>query len=160
MQLCILCVVCVLCLCVYILCVLCVLCVCVCVCVCAVCAVCGGCTMCTFLHPVACTSVCAGCRNLQCSLSPTKLRLASCMYSPMPVLPFAHLALYLFHNLPLFQVFMEDAFLISPFCTVLSQSYTSYHFRMVFIHLVCTCYNISLSSGLRMPHRRSWIKLD
>ena len=28
----------------------------------------------------------------------------------MPVLPFAHLALYLFCNSPLFQVFLEDPF--------------------------------------------------
>jgi hypothetical protein len=32
----------------------------------------------------------------------------------MPVLPFAHLTLCQFHNLPLFQVFLEDAFLIKP----------------------------------------------
>ena len=33
----------------------------------------------------------------------------------MPVLPFAHLALYRFCNLPLFKVFLENAFLIIPF---------------------------------------------
>ena len=36
----------------------------------------------------------------------------------MSVLPFAHLALYRFHNLPLFHRFLED-----PFCIVLHQSY-------------------------------------
>ena len=41
----------------------------------------------------------------------------------MPVLPFAHLALYLFCNLPLFLVFLEDPFLINPFCTIMCQSY-------------------------------------
>ena len=41
----------------------------------------------------------------------------------MPVLPFAHLALYQFCNLPLFQLFLENPFLIMAFCTILCQSY-------------------------------------
>ena len=41
----------------------------------------------------------------------------------MPVLPFAHLALYRFCNLTLFQVFLENPFLIMAFCTILCQSY-------------------------------------
>ena len=41
----------------------------------------------------------------------------------MPVLPFAHLALYRFCNLTLFQVFLENSFLIMAFCTILCQSY-------------------------------------
>ena len=45
------------------------------------------------------------------------------IYSSMPVLPFAHLALYLFCNSPLFQVFMEDPFLIRTFCTIQCQCY-------------------------------------
>ena len=50
----------------------------------------------------------AGCRNLH----------MQCSSSPMPVLPFAHLALHRFRRLLLFYGFLED-----PFCTVLRQSY-------------------------------------
>ena len=67
----------------------------------------------------------------QCALSPAKLRLALypsslmyiCIALCMHTLLDAHLVLYLFHNLLLFQVFLEDTFSINPFSKVLCQSY-------------------------------------
>ena len=83
----------------------------------------------------------------QCTLSPIKLCLAlypfSLMYvyvalcssSSIPVLPFAHLALYPFCNSPLCQVFLENPLLIRPFCTVLCQSYILLSFLNGFYYM-------------------------
>ena len=63
----------------------------------------------------------AGCRNLH-SVHSVQLNsvlphvcVALCSSSPMPVLPFAHLALYRFCNSPLFEVFLENLFFDNGF---------------------------------------------
>ena len=82
-----------------------------------------------------------------------------CSSSPMPVLPFAHLALYRFCNLPLFQVFLENPSLIMPFCMILCQSYIPLPFLNGFytpryIGLLQVYYRISGNAQVGYVHNQ------
>ena len=71
----------------------------------------------------------------------------------MPVLPFAHSALYLFCNLPLFQVFLENPFLIIlPFCTILCQSYILLPFLKGFYTPLCLYNSYEICTNKQTIH--------